>query len=142
MAKQPGDAKNISEEDRRFVQQHAEGLSDTATKYGRWINTPDEHEEHPGESLVTRSHDVIRRWAEERGARPATVAGSEHDDHAGVLRFVFQEGEAEGNLEPIDWDAWFEAFDRRELVFLFQEHTSDGSQSNFFQLDSPQRERA
>jgi hypothetical protein len=27
-----------------------------------------------------------------------------------------------------------------EVVFLFQEHKRDGSESNFFRLDSPERE--
>jgi len=34
----------------------------------RGINRAEEHEDHPGETLVTRDHDVIRRWAEARGA--------------------------------------------------------------------------
>lgn len=29
-------------------------------------------------------HDVIRGWAEERDAKPATVPGTEHDGRAGV----------------------------------------------------------
>ncbi len=46
------------------------------------------------------------------------------------------------DLEEIDWEHWFATFDERELVFVFQEHKSDGAQSNFFQLDNPDRERA
>ena len=47
-------------------------------------------------------------------------------------------GDAEiDRLEEVDWQAWFESFDERELVFLYQERKSDGEQSNFFQLDNP-----
>lgn len=102
----------------------------------RWIESPDEHEEYAGQTLATRSHDVIRRWAEERNATPATVEGSGPEDRAGVLRFDFP-GYGGERLTPIDWDAWFEPFDQRELVFIFQEHLKDGSQSNFFQLENP-----
>jgi hypothetical protein len=28
-----------------------------------------------GERFLTRDHDTIRRWAEERGGKPSTVAG-------------------------------------------------------------------
>jgi len=45
-------------------------------------------------------------------------------------------------LERISWDEWFAAFDARELNFLFQEQRTDGSPSNFFQLESPHREQA
>ncbi len=58
-------------------------------KYSQEITSPDDDPERPGRSLVTTSHEVIRQWAEERDARPATVPGTEHDDHLGVLRFDF-----------------------------------------------------
>ena len=44
-------------------------------------------------------------------------------------------------LTKIDWDEWFETFDQRNLVFLFQEHKKDGSMSNFFKLNSPDSKR-
>lgn len=132
-------AKNVTREDERFIQEHAEGLSRT-TQRAKWIHSADEHEDRPGQSLATRSHEVIRHWAEERGAHPATVPGTEHDGRAGVLRFDF-EGYGGRELEEIDWEEWFQTFDERELVFVFQEHKSDGGQSNFFQLDNPDRER-
>ena len=33
------------------------------------VTSPDEEPERPGRSLVTTHHEVIRRWAEERGGR-------------------------------------------------------------------------
>lgn len=138
MAKQPGDAKNTTSEEKRFLKEHQEGLSDTTTKYAKWIHSADEHEDHEGQSLATRSHEVIRHWAERRNAKPATVPGTEHDNRPGVLRFDFPDYGG-GELEDIGWDKWFESFDARNLVFLFQEHTSDGNDSNFFRLDNPER---
>src|SRR4051794_34732042 len=42
------------------------------------------------ESKTTTDHDEIRRWAEERGGRPATVEGTEGGgEDAGVLRIDF-----------------------------------------------------
>ena len=95
----------------------------------------------PGRALVTTSHDVIRDWAERREAVPASVPGSEHQGHRGVLRLDFP-GYGGSGLERISWDEWFAAFDARELNFLFQEQRTDGSPSNFFQLESPHREQA
>ena len=88
-------------------------------------------ETHPGETLRTRDHDEIRRWAEERGAKPATVPGTEHEGHLGVLRLDFP-GYGGERLEEVSWDEWFSAFDARDLEFIYQEHTSDGRTSNFF----------
>jgi|SRR5579884_2752341 len=116
------------------------GLSES-TKRAHWINSPDEHEERQGQTLATRNHDVIRKWAEERGGVPSTVPGTEHGDHKGVLRFNFP-GYGGDNLEEISWEEWFRPFDERNLVFLFQEHKADGSESNFFRLDNPEREDA
>ena len=55
----------------------------------------------------------------------------------GVLRIDFRGG---SSLKEISWDEWFESFDARDLVFLYQEQLKSGDQSNFFQLDNPTRE--
>src|SRR5919108_2741595 len=105
-------------------------------KYVQWVDSPAQREERPGQTLATRNHEVIQRWAEQRGAVPATVTDSRHEGHPGVLRFDFPGFGGEG-LEHISWEEWFKAFDERNLVFLFQEHTKDGTESNFFQLQRP-----
>ena len=133
-------AKNVTKDDARFIDEHAEELS-RSTQHARWIHSTDEHEDHAGETLATRSHEVIQHWVEERGGTPATVPGTEHGDHLGVLRFDFP-GYGGRKLEQVSWDDWFKPFDERELVFLYQEHKSNGDQSTFFRLDNPQREDA
>lgn len=109
-------------------------------KYSQEITSMDEDPERPGRSLATTSHEVIRRWAEDRDAVPATVEGTEHGDHLGVLRFDF--GGDSDNLRHVSWDEWFDTFDTRKLNFLYQEERKDGNQSNFFRLESPDREDA
>jgi hypothetical protein len=93
-------------------------------------------EEYPGQSLVTKDHDVIRRWAEERGAVPATVPGTEHDGRLGVLRLDFP-GYGGERLEHVSWDDWFRSFDERDLEFVYQEHLKSGQKSNFFKVRNP-----
>jgi hypothetical protein len=109
--------------------------------YSQEITSPDDDPERPGRSLVTTHHDVIREWAEARGGVPATVSGTEHEGHLGVLRFDFP-GYGGDSLEHVSWDQWFETFDARRLNFLYQEERKDGSQSNFFRLENPNREDA
>jgi hypothetical protein len=107
-------------------------------KYSQEVTSPDDDPERPGRSLATTHHEVIKEWAEARGGTPATVEGTEHGDHLGVLRFDFG-GENE-NLRRVSWEEWFETFDARKLNFIYQEERSDGAQSNFFRLESPDRE--
>jgi hypothetical protein len=57
-----------------------------------------------------------------------------------VLRFDFPSGGSE--LKHISWGEWFQSFDKRNLVFLYQEQLKNGNQSNFFRLDNPGREDA
>lgn len=111
------------------------------TRYSQVIDSPEDDPERDGRSLVTANHDVIRQWAEERGATPATVPGTEHGDHLGVLRFDFP-GYGGDDLEHVSWDEWFRTFDERNLNFLYQEKRSDGSPSNFFRLENPERSDA
>lgn len=85
-------------------------------------------------SYTTTDHDVIRAWAEARGGRPAAVdgtGGGKGDDHgsdAGLLRIEFREGDA---LDEVDWEPFFRTFEDRGLAFVYQEKTSDGSESRF-----------
>lgn len=132
------DVENISPQDAEYLRNHWDNFSYT-TKHAKWINNPKEHEDHKGQALATRSHEVIIDWAEQRNAAPATVPGTEHSGHPGVLRFNFPGYEGK-DLQEIDWDKWFKAFDDRQLTFLYQEHLKNGRQSNFFKMDSPYRE--
>jgi hypothetical protein len=128
------------EDDQKYVEQYKDNLS-SSTLRARWIRRENEHEERQGQTLATRDHEVIRRWAEERGATPATVPGTQHGKDLGVLRFDFP-GFGGRELEQVSWEDWFRTFDNRKLTFLFQEHKKDGVTSNFFRLDSPLREAA
>jgi hypothetical protein len=107
-------------------------------KYSQEVTSPDDDPERPGRSLATTNHQVIKEWAEARDGTPATVDGTEHGDHLGVLRFDF--GGGSDNLRHVSWDEWFETFDARRLNFIYQEERSDGRDSNFFRLESPDRE--
>ena len=55
-----------------------------------------------------------------------------------MLRFDLG-GDSE-QLRHVSWDEWFETFDARRLNFIYQETRTDGTQSNFFRLDNPERE--
>ena len=102
----------------------------------KMIETMDEHADRNGQSLVTRNHDVIMRWAEERGAKPATVARKSENARPRVLRLDFP-GYGGQDLEKIDWDEWFRTFDSRGVNFIYQERLKSGEQSNFVRLDNP-----
>jgi hypothetical protein len=110
-----------------------------STRRARWVSKAGDTSGRDGQTLATRSHAVIQQWAEERGGVPATVPTKRTVDRPRVLRIDFPDY-SEGRLQQIHWRDWFRAFDERELVFLFQETTKDGNQSNFFRLDSPHRE--
>lgn len=126
--------------DKDYLDRYRDKLGDTI-KRATWIATPEEYEGRGGETLATRNHDVIMQWADARGGKPATVPGTEHEGRPGVLRFDFPGG-AKGRLKEVEWDRWFETFDSRDLVMIFQERLSNGSRSNFFRFISPHREDA
>jgi hypothetical protein len=86
-------------------------------------------------SKVLIDHDEIRRWAEERGAQPARVKGTERNgDDVGIIRLDFPGYTGEDTLEHISWDDWFEEFDKRNLALIVQDKTAGGQQSNFNKL--------
>lgn len=87
---------------------------------------------------VLIDHDEIRRWAEERGAKPAHVVGTGDKDDIGILRLEFPgaPGAKDESLEPISWDDWFHKFDERRLALLVQDETARGQKSNFNKIIS------
>ena len=86
-----------------------------------------------GESKTTTDHDTIRKWAEERGGRPAGVKGTGGGEDPGVLRIDFPGG---AELEEISWDEFFEKFEENKLAFLYQDEKASGEQSTFFKFVS------
>jgi hypothetical protein len=86
----------------------------------------------------TISHDEIRQWAEQRGGKPARVAGTGSAGDAGLLRINFDEpgGDDDDRLEEISWEDWFKAFDANKLAFLHQDESESGKESRFNKLVS------
>ena len=69
----------------------------------------------------TREHELIRRWAQERGGRPARVRSvGLRKDAAAVLRIAF--GPLPPTWEALEWDQFFRAFDENDLAFLYEEN--------------------
>ncbi|MTK00659.1 hypothetical protein FF096_01200 [Micromonospora sp. CP22] len=104
------------------------------------ITSLQDRPERPGRSLVTTNHDVIRRWARQRGAKPATISGTDRAGRAGVLTFNIPGYRESSRIREITWDEWFHTFDLRRLNLIYQEQMRDGRQSNFFRTESPDRE--
>jgi hypothetical protein len=89
-----------------------------------------------GESKTTTNHDEIRRRVEERGGRPAAVKETGSNGDPGILRIDYPGVGDDESLEEIPWDQWFDAFERNELAFVYQEETKEGEESRFSKLVS------
>ena len=87
---------------------------------------------------MTTDHEEIRRWAEERGGKPACVQGTGGKGDIGMLRIEFpgKPNAKDAKLQPISWDNFFEKFDERDLALVYQEKTAGGQKSNFNKLVS------
>src|SRR5689334_12658085 len=83
---------------------------------------------------TTTDHDEIRRWAEERGGKPAEVASTARGGDPGIIRIDFPGYSGEGSLQPISWDDWFRKFDESGLALVYSERTAGGQRSNFNKL--------
>lgn len=81
-------------------------------------------------------HEEIRRWAEERGAKPTCVRGTGSSNDVGMIRLDFPGYTGEDKLEEIPWDEWFDKFDENGLALLVQDRTARGQRSNFNKLVS------
>lgn len=88
------------------------------------------------QAKVTTDHDTIRKWAEERGGKPAVVRSTRGKGGTGIIRIEFPgaPNAKDDALEEISWDEFFEKFDESDLALLYQEETAGGERSNFNKL--------
>jgi hypothetical protein len=82
-------------------------------------------------STTTTNHETIRRWAQQRGGKPAAVKDTSSADDVGILRIDFPGYSGAESLQEITWDEFFEKFEAAQLALVFQEETADGKLSNF-----------
>lgn len=84
------------------------------------------------DSKYTSDHDEIRNWVEAHGGQPATIADTARGkEKAGLLRIDLPGGAGNPPLEPISWEAFFDKFDKENLVFLYQDETAEGKERHF-----------
>ena len=94
-----------------------------------------------GRSKITTDHKEIRRWIEERGGEAATVKSTADNGSAGILRVDYPGYSGEDTLKRIDWDTFFEAFEKNNLAFLYQDDP-DSRFSKFIDRDSAKQTKA
>jgi hypothetical protein len=88
-------------------------------------------------SRMTTDHRVIQGWIEERGGTPAKVGrGRAAQEEQGVLRILFPGQPRLSEMEPMEWDKFFERFDQAHLAFMYQDRTISGEKSRFFKFVS------
>ena len=88
--------------------------------------------------VATSDHELIRRWAVERHAEPATGEASKsgpatmsvNDDGTG-LRFNFP---GISRFRPIEWAEWFGDFDSYSLAFVYERDEPGRPKSHRFRL--------
>ncbi|MFN7997258.1 MAG: hypothetical protein U0Q18_26820 [Bryobacteraceae bacterium] len=121
----------------------AKGKSQAASRQESGsTQTASEHSHSSHSATTTTNHDEIRKWAEDRGAKPACVKGTGDQGDVGMLRLDFPGYTGEDKLQHITWEEWFEKFDERQLALLHQEETAEGQKSNFNKLVSRETARS
>ena len=85
---------------------------------------------------TTTDHEVIRKWAEQRGGKPAVVRSTHRGKDPGILRLEFPGAPHadDENLEEISWDEWLKKFHESDLALLYEDETAEGNKSNFNKL--------
>jgi len=103
----------------------------------------------PLSAKVTTDHNVILRWAQDRGGRPAAVTLRPGHNHTPSVSIDFpghpahatiaEAWSASGaSIAPLTWDEFFEKFEQDGLAFLYQERTCTGMPSRLFRIVSRQ----
>lgn len=133
------EAMEEEEEERprsRPSSRHVASGSHSARAGGRATSARSSSNSNSGNT--TTDHGEIRRWAEERGGKPACVQGTGGKGDIGMLRIEFpgKPNAKDAKLQAISWDDFFEKFDERDLALVYQDTTARGQKSNFNKLVS------
>jgi hypothetical protein len=72
---------------------------------------------------VTTNHEKIRRWAENKGGKPAAVDRTHKGDDVGIIRIMFPDAprSEHESLVEISWEEFFEQFEDSKLALLYEE---------------------
>ena len=70
---------------------------------------------------VTVDHDVIKHWAERRGARPARPL-----EEGRPWQLRLDAGPPDAGVKEIGWDEFLAEFDRANLAFLYRDTGPNG----------------
>jgi hypothetical protein len=72
---------------------------------------------------TTTDHDMIRKWAESKGGKPAAVKRTHRGDDVGIIRIMFPERPQSEHdaLEEISWSEFFRQFDESKLALLYED---------------------
>lgn len=117
--------------------QTAQGDEQSAWKT---ITTPEDHEDFPGQMLVTRDPRTIMAWAQQRDAVPAVVRTPGSADRLDELRLDVRGASPDGDDERVSWDEWLNTFMTADLRFVYQERTEAGELSTYYRLDTTARQ--
>lgn len=91
-------------------------------------------------SHTTIDHRTIRNWVEVHGGRPTRVRGTgQGDEDPGILRITFdddREEELREQVEDIEWEQFFDEFEKEKLALIYEEVQRDGEERYFTKLVS------
>lgn len=74
--------------------------------------------------VETTDHVTIRQWVEQRKGTPAVLQRA--DGYGSSLRIILPNHKEPPSVRPIDWQQFFEEFEREQLVFV---HEPDNGRS-------------
>jgi|UPI00059188C5 hypothetical protein len=87
-----------------------------------------------GSRISTHEHEDILSWAEAREARPVEVRNFDGEKINDRVRFRFP-GEEYPDEADLEWDQFFDIFDREQLEFHFEDIADEAMENrNVYQF--------
>ena len=84
--------------------------------------------------LIT-DHEALREWVEARGGSPAAHVSNRGGEASGELDIHFP-GVNDDDLEDIDWNSFFDIFERKHLALLDVSETPEDAPTLDFRFTS------
>lgn len=110
------------------------------------VDVESERDEPAGSTVATDDPELIRQWAQQHSAEPATGEATESgpatvqvNDGGVGIRFNFP---AASRFRPISWEEWFANFHHHKLLFIYEREVPGQTPSGLYRLVSRRRHRS
>lgn len=83
---------------------------------------------------ITTNHDEIKHWAEDNAGIPVLLPEAQAEGNTSKIYIDFLENGRNNEMKRIEWDEFFERFDKGNYALEYEDKIKNGVESRNFKF--------